>query len=107
MAKTDSLGTDARDLVDLVVGYAKQETLDPIKKLGKTVAFGVLGAVALGLGVVFFSLAGLRALQSETAAFDDNLTFLPYVIVMAALVVAAAVAWKALGPGAGGRGDAR
>jgi hypothetical protein len=99
VAKTDSLGTDARELVDLVVGYAKQETLDPIKKLGKTVALGIVGAVALGLGVVFLSLAALRAMQSETEAFDDNLTFLPYVITMALLLIGAGIAWKGLGPG--------
>lgn len=99
MANTDSLSTDARELVDLVVGYAKQETLDPIKKLGKTIALGIVGAVAVGLGVVFLSLGALRAMQSETDTFDDNLTFLPYVIAMGVLLIGAGVAWKGLGPG--------
>ena len=102
MANTDSLSTDARELVDLVVGYAKQETLDPIKKLGKTIALGIVGAVAVGLGVVFLSLGALRAMQSETETFDDNLTFLPYVIAMGVLLIGAGVAWKGLGPGKGG-----
>ena len=99
MANTDSLSTDARELVDLVVGYAKQETLDPIKKLGKTIALGIVGAVAVGLGVVFLSLGALRAMQSETETFEDNLTFLPYVIAMGVLLIGAGVAWKGLGPG--------
>ncbi len=99
MANTDSLSTDARELVDLVVGYAKQETLDPIKKLGKTIALGIVGAVAVGLGVVFLSLGALRAMQSETDTFDDNLTFLPYVIAMGVLLIGAGLAWKGLGPG--------
>jgi len=98
---TDSLSSDARDLVDLVVGYARQETLDPVKKLGKTVLFGILGAVALGLGVVFLSLALLRALQSETEAFDDGWSWAPYAISMAALLLGAGVAWKGLAPSAG------
>jgi len=102
VANTDSLSTDARELVDLVVGYAKQETLDPIKKLGKTIALGIVGAVAVGLGVVFLSLGALRAMQSETETFDDNLTFLPYVIAMGVLLIGAGVAWKGLGPGKGG-----
>ena len=99
MANTDSLSTDARELVDLVVGYTKQETLDPIKKLGKTIALGIVGAVAVGLGVVFLSLGALRAMQSETDTFDDNLTFVPYVIAMGVLLIGAGVAWKGLGPG--------
>jgi hypothetical protein len=99
VANTDSLSTDARELVDLVVGYAKQETLDPIKKLGKTIALGIVGAVAVGLGVVFLSLGALRAMQSETDTFDDNLTFLPYVIAMGVLLIGAGLAWKGLGPG--------
>lgn len=102
VAKTDSVSTDARELVDLVVGYAKQETFDPLKKLGKTVAFGIIGAVVFGLGVVFLSLAVLRALQSETDAFDGNLTFLPYLITMAILLLGAGIAWKGLGPRNGG-----
>jgi hypothetical protein len=102
VANTDSLSTDARELVDLVVGYAKQETLDPIKKLGKTIALGIVGAVAVGLGVVFLSLGALRAMQSETETFDDNLTLLPYVIAMGVLLIGAGVAWKGLGPGKGG-----
>lgn len=104
MANTDSLSTDARELVDIVVGYAKQETLDPIKNLGKTVALGIAGAVALGLGIVFMSLGALRAMQSETETFDDNLTFVPYAIAMGVLLIGAGVAWKGLGPGKeGGR----
>jgi hypothetical protein len=99
VANTDSLSTDARELVDLVVGYAKQETLDPIKKLGKTIALGIVGAVAVGLGVVFLSLGALRAMQSETDTFDDNLTFLPYVIAMGVLLIGVGLAWKGLGPG--------
>ena len=36
-------------------------------------------------------LAGLRALQTETATLDGNLSWLPYLIVLA--VAAALVAW--------------
>ena len=43
-------------------------------------------------------------MQSETETFDDNLTFLPYVIAMGVLLIGAGVAWKGLGPGKeGGR----
>lgn len=101
MTKADALGTDAKELVDLVVGYAKQETLDPLKRLGRTIAFGVLGAVLTGLGGVFLGLATLRALQTETDVFAGRLSFVPYVVVTVLLVLAAGVSWKTLGPGGG------
>lgn len=99
MAKAESVPTEAKELVDLVVGYAKQETLDPLKRLGKSVAFGVAGAVLVGTGVLFLSLSALRALQTEADTFEDNLSWAPYLIVAFLLVVVAGVSWAALGPG--------
>jgi hypothetical protein len=99
VAKAESVPTEAKELVDLVVGYAKQETLDPLKRLGKTVAFGVLGAVLVGTGTLFLALSALRALQTEIDTFEDNLSWAPYGIVAALLVVMAIVSWSALGPG--------
>lgn len=100
MASTDSLPGEARELVDLVVGYAKQETVDPIKRLGKTVAFGVAGAALVGIGGVFLSLAALRAMEEETDFFSEhNLTWLPYFILTILLFAAAGISWVGLGPG--------
>ena len=55
------------ELKDLVVGYARQETWDPLKTLGRYVGFGVGGGVAIGLGCVFLLLGLLRGLQSWDA----------------------------------------
>jgi hypothetical protein len=99
VAKAESVPTEAKELVDLVVGYAKQETLDPLKGLGKNVAFGLLGAVLVGTGTLFLALSALRALQSEIDTFDDNLSWVPYLIVFFLLVVAAWASWAVLGPG--------
>lgn len=99
MAQADSVPTEAKELVDLVVGYAKQETLEPLKRLGKSVAFGVLGAVLVGTGALFLALSALRALQTEVDTFDGDLSFAPYLIVFALLLVLAGVSWAALGPG--------
>ena len=100
MAKADSLGTETRELVDLVVGYAKQETVEPIKGLGKSVGFGLAGAFLVAIGTVFLGLAALRALQTETDLFDDELSWGPYLILSLLLLAAAGISWKALGPGA-------
>jgi uncharacterized membrane protein YidH (DUF202 family) len=99
VAKADSVPTEAKELVDLVVGYAKQETIDPLKRLGKSVAFGVVGAVLVGTGTLFLALSALRAMQTETDTFEDNLSWAPYFMVFVLLVVAAVVSWVTLGPG--------
>lgn len=98
MAKEDSVPNEAKELVDLVVSYAKQETLDPLKRLGKTVAFGVVGAVLVGMGAMFLALSALRALQTEIDTFEGNLTWAPYLIVAVLMLVMAGMSWVVLGP---------
>jgi hypothetical protein len=56
----------ASELWELVVAYFKQETLDPLKQLGRFVGFGIVGAFLLGCGVILLSVSALRALQTET-----------------------------------------
>jgi hypothetical protein len=92
--KDKSLPGEAQDLLQLVIGYAKQETLDPVKNLGRWVGFGMGGALLGSLGAVLLLLGGLRLLQTETgSAFDGNLTFVPYVLV---LIVSGAIAAGAM-----------
>jgi hypothetical protein len=91
---------DARELVDLVIAYAKQETLEPLKGLGKNAALGLGGAVLLGIGGVFCSIGALRAMQSETDFFErHNLTYLPYFFTVIILVLLSLIGWVGLGPG--------
>ncbi len=84
------------DFVQLVLDYAKQETLGPIKGLARFVLAGVAGSLALAAGCVFLLLAGLRAIQTETGStFTGNLSWLPYLIAAAAAVmVMALAAWR-------------
>ena len=91
---------DARELVDLVIAYAKQETLEPLKGLGKKAALGLGGALLLGIGGIFCSVAALRAMQSETDFFErHNLSYLPYFFTVVILVLLSAIGWMGLGPG--------
>ena len=99
-AKARNPTGDARDLVDLVIAYAKQETLEPLKGLGKKAALGLGGAVLLGIGGVFCSLGALRAMQTETDFFErHNLSYLPYFITVLILLVLSGLGWMGLGPG--------
>jgi hypothetical protein len=82
------------ELRDLVVAYIKQQTVVPLKQLGRYVGFGLLGSLLLGFGVVFLGLSGLRALQTETdGTFADDWSWAPYVIMVVALIVGAALVW--------------
>lgn len=104
--KDKSLPGEAQELFQLVVGYAKQETLDPVKNLGRFIGFGMAGALLGSLGAVLLLLGGLRLLQTETGdAFDGNLTFVPYLVVLAVSGAIAAGAMKARSRGQ--RRDAR
>lgn len=90
----ESLPGQAQDLWQLVVGYAKQETIDPIRGLGRFLGFGLAGALSGGLGIVLLLLGGLRLLQTETgSAFEGRRTFIPYLLV---LIVGGGVAAGAL-----------
>jgi uncharacterized membrane protein YbhN (UPF0104 family) len=99
-AKMRNPSGDAKELVDLVIAYAKQETLEPLKALGKNAAFGLGGALLLGVGGLFCSVAALRAMQTETDFFErHNLTYLPYFFTIVLLLVLSLIGWKGLGPG--------
>jgi hypothetical protein len=81
------------DLKDLTVAYAKQETIEPLKGIGRYVGFGVAGSLFLSIGVLLFAVAVLRYLQTQTGStFTGNLSWIPYVITMAFLAVVAGLA---------------
>lgn len=85
------------ELRDLVVSYFKQETIEPLKGLGKFLGFGIPGAVLAALGLAVLLVAALRVLQTDTGStFHGNLTALPYVITAATGIVVAALAGVAI-----------
>ena len=80
-----SLQEELTELWELARDYAKQETIDPLKGLGRFLSFGIGGAIALGIGVSMLALAGLRALQTETGTtFTGNWSWAPYPMVAVA-----------------------
>lgn len=85
------------DLWQLVKDYAKQETVDPLKSLGRFLGFGVGGAVLAGLGVLFGALAILRCLQTETGErLTGSLTWVPYLVAFVATALIVAIALRAV-----------
>lgn len=84
----DGIG-DIGGLIELVKAYAKQETVGPLRNVGRYLAFGLAGGLLIAIGLIFLLFAGLRALQTETDAFDNGWSFVPYFIVIAAAAVIA------------------
>lgn len=90
--ESKSMPEVATELWGLTKDYARQETVDPLKGVGRYLGYGALGALLLGVGVILLMLAGLRALQTQTGdALDDTLSWLPYLIVL--VVASALVGW--------------
>jgi len=94
----------ATELWEMSLAYAKQETVDPLKGLGRYLGYGAGGSLVFGLGSILLLLSMLRALQTETGStFTGSLSWVPYVIVaLAAVLLTALVVWRVVkrkGPG--------
>ena len=71
------------ELWDLTKTYAKQQTIDPLKGIGRFLLFGLGAAVTGSIGLVLLLVALLRALQTQTGStFTGNLSWIPYLIVL-------------------------
>jgi hypothetical protein len=72
------------EVVEFVKTYAKQETVGPLKGAGRYIAWGVAGAIPLGLGLMLLMLGLLRFLQTEWGwVQSDGKSWIPYLIVLA------------------------
>jgi hypothetical protein len=92
----------ADDAVQLTIDYVKQETLGPLKGLGRLLAWGVGGAFLIGVGVLLALIGVLRVLQDETgSALNGDWSWVPYVGVSGlGLMVIGAAVWRiTAGPG--------
>lgn len=86
--KGNSPNATLAELKTLLIGYGRQEIVTPLTHLGKTLKLGVLGALSIGIGLIFLAIAGLRLLQTEASGvFDGNMSALPYAIVLVGLLV--------------------
>jgi hypothetical protein len=83
-----------QDVWELVVAYAKQETVEPLKGLGRWIAAGAGGSLLIATGLSLLLLSLLRALQTETGTtFTGSWSWAPYLITLvgAALVIGLSV----------------
>lgn len=80
------------ELTQLVVAYARQETLDPIRGVGRWLAYGLVAVLSLVLGVTMLAIGTLRLLQFEVFAESTSWSWLPYFIVIALCTLVVALA---------------
>jgi hypothetical protein len=70
--------------------YVIQETIAPLKQLGKVLGLGLAGSFLIGLGALLVVIGFLRLLQGEAGStFSGNWSFAPYLltVVFAVLLV--------------------
>lgn len=72
-----------QDVWELLVAYAKQETVDPLRGLQRWIGYGAGGSLLIATGLSLLLLALLRALQTETGStFTGSLSWIPYLITL-------------------------
>ena len=104
--ESGSSGTigEIKELVELVRSYAQQETVDPLKRAGRYLAFGIAGALTLTLGLIFLAVALLRVLQDEAGSWTTgSLSWAPYGIVSVVLAITVGILMKVALSGGEGR----
>jgi hypothetical protein len=90
------------DAFQLTVDYLKQETIDPLRGLGRFLYMGIAGSVFLAFGILLVLIGILRLLQTETgSALTGDMSWVPYaVVVLLGLIVIAVAVWRVTaGPG--------
>ena len=93
MSERKELPQQITDLVELTKQYLRQETVDPLRRIGQSVATALAGGLLVGLGVVLLSM-GLHLFLTEVLPGGQGWTSAAAAIVavvffLAALTVAA------------------
>ena len=90
------------DAFKLTIDYLKQEALDPLKGLGRFLLWGVVGSLAIAIGIVLLLVGVLRLLQADTGtALTGDWSWVPYfAVALLGVGVAVVAGWRiTAGPG--------
>ena len=91
------------DLVDLFRRYVRQETVEPLRSLGRYLLFGTAGSVLVGVGTVLLALGALRGLQAW-GELDGRWSWVPYLVAALPLTLAGVRAASLIGKSGRSRG---
>lgn len=85
MSESKGATSEVSELIDLLKRYLLQETIGPLKTMGRTLGFGAGAALMFGIGGVFALLGVLRVLETETGAFfGGDWSWAPYGLTIVA-----------------------
>jgi len=89
LLRGNSVQRDLDEIKKLALRYIKEETVQPLKEMGRFVLWGALGSLLVGFGYFLLLFGALRFLQEQFKVLDGTLSFIPYlvVVVLAALVI--------------------
>lgn len=88
-------GADNRDVVDLVIAYAKQETIEPLRGAGRWILWGLTSMVFICAGVLLLVLGALRLSQDLLgSSFATSWSWVSYLISMCACALVVVVALR-------------
>ncbi len=90
------------DAFQLTVDYLRQETVEPLRGLGRFLYMGIAGSFFMAGGLLLILIGVLRLLQTETGtALTGDWSWVPYaVVVVLGLAVIGVAAWRiTAGPG--------
>lgn len=81
------------ELYNLVVNYARQQTIEPIRGVGRWLVFGLIAAVLMSIGLVLGALGFLRLIQTTAIGESNSWSWTGYLITITACI---AVGWLAV-----------
>jgi hypothetical protein len=90
------------DAFQITVDYLKQETIAPLRGLGRFLYMGIAGSFFLAGGILLVLIGILRLLQTETGtALSGDWSWAPYaIVVVLGIAIIAVAAWRiTAGPG--------
>jgi hypothetical protein len=90
------------DAFQLTVDYLKQETVEPLRGLGRFLYMGIAGSFFMAGGLLLILIGVLRLLQTETGtALTGDWSWVPYaVVVVLGIAVMGVAVWRiTAGPG--------
>lgn len=103
MSDPKSTYGQVEELIDLVKSYIKQETVDPLRTIGKRFGLGVGAAVVFGMSAIFFSLGFLRIVERYFDFMSRGvLSAVPYVLAVAMLGATLYLVWSRQAGASGG-----
>ena len=83
----DSEKVKFTELYELVVTYAKQQTIDPIRGAGRWLGFGIAGAILMSIGLVIGVLGVLRLIQTTPLGTSNTWSWTTYLITIIVCIV--------------------